>query len=242
MDEYLERMYKNSKRHFYNKIEDHITNNKKMFIITANPETLMIAKKNELLNKILLSNIPIIVADGIGIIKAGKMLKMNFKERIPGIEIAIKLLDYSNKYSKRVYFFGATEEVMSGFVKKVQEMYPNIVITGAKNGYDNDKEKTFEEIINISPDIIFLGLGVPKQELLISEYYHKFNKGIFIGVGGTFDVLSGRKKRAPKMFIELNMEWLYRLFKEPWRFKRFFNNNIKFFFKIIFKKISAKNK
>ena len=73
-----------------------------------------------------------------------------------------------------------------------------------------------------------VALGIPQQELLINKYFDKAKKGIFIGVGGSFDVYSETKKRAPKLFIKLNLEWLYRLLKEPGRIKRFYNNNIKF--------------
>lgn len=77
-----------------------------------------------------------------------------------------------------------------------------------------------------------MALGVPLQEKIIYENISKFEKGIFIGVGGTFDVLSGTKKRAPKIFIKLNLEWLYRIIKEPKRLKRFYENNIKFYLKV----------
>ena len=89
-----------------------------------------------------------------------------------------------------------------------------------------------EEVIKLKPDICMVALGIPLQEKIIYKYFDKFKKGIFIGVGGSFDVLSGFKKRAPKIFIKLNLEWLYRIIKEPKRINRFINNNIKFMFKI----------
>ena len=90
----------------------------------------------------------------------------------------------------------------------------------------------FKEIIKCKPDIVLVALGMPQQEELIYKYLDKFKKGIFVGVGGSFDVLSGTIKRAPKIFIKLNLEWLYRILKEPKRLKRFYNNNIKFILKI----------
>ena len=83
----------------------------------------------------------------------------------------------------------------------------------------------------MQPDICLVALGIPEQELLINKYFNKFKKGIFIGVGGSFDVLSGHKKRAPKLMIKLHLEWLYRIIKEPKRFKRFWESNIKFMLK-----------
>ena len=84
----------------------------------------------------------------------------------------------------------------------------------------------------MKPDICLIAMGIPMQEKLINKYFKNAKKGIYIGVGGSFDVLSGIKKRAPKLFIKLNLEWLYRIIKEPRRLKRFWNNNIKFLFKI----------
>ena len=89
-----------------------------------------------------------------------------------------------------------------------------------------------QKIVKLNPDICLVALGIPKQELLISKYIENAKKGIYIGVGGSFDVLSGVKKRAPKIFIKLNLEWLYRIIKEPKRIKRFWNNNVKFLIKV----------
>ena len=111
---------------------------------------------------------------------------------------------------------------------KIKKEYPKIVIKGHANGYVKDKDKVFQDIIKSKPDICLVALGIPEQELLIDKHINDFKKGIFMGVGGSFDVFSETKKRAPKIFIKLNLEWLYRLFKEPYRIKRFYNNNIKF--------------
>ena len=106
-------------------------------------------------------------------------------------------------------------------------------IIGSSNGYVNDKQEIFNSITDLKPDGVLVALGIPEQELLIYNNLSKFNKGIFMGVGGSFDVLSGHKKRAPKVFRKLHLEWLYRILKEPNRFNRFFNNNVKYIFKII---------
>ena len=90
-----------------------------------------------------------------------------------------------------------------------------------------------EYIKTTKPDIVLIALGIPLQEKLINKHINDFKKGIFIGVGGSFDVLSGSKKRAPKLFIKLNLEWLYRILREPKRISRFLKYNIKFIFKII---------
>ena len=92
-----------------------------------------------------------------------------------------------------------------------------MVIAGYRNGYDYSDDEVFQEILTLQPDIVMVALGIPRQELLIDRWYHRFHKGVFVGVGGTFDVLSGTKRRAPKFFRSLNMEWLYRILREPKR-------------------------
>ena len=116
--------------------------------------------------------------------------------------------------------------------KVLKEKYPNLVLAGATNGYEKDKDKVFDKIAKTKPDIILVALGIPLQEKLIYKHLNEFDKGIFVGVGGSFDVISGHKKRAPKIFIKLNLEWLYRILKEPKRLKRFYDSNVKFLFKV----------
>ena len=173
-----------------------------------------------------------VVPDGIGIVKAAKILGIDLKERIAGIDIANELLELGNEQKKSIYFFGSKQEVIDDLVKVVKEKYSNLKIIGSQNGYVEDRDKVMKEIIEKEPDIILVALGIPYQEKLIYEYLDKFKKGIFVGVGGSFDVISGHKKRAPKLFIKLNLEWLYRIIKEPSRLKRFYHNNVKFIFEM----------
>ncbi len=232
MKEYFGRLYSNTSKNFYNALYNNLKNAHKQFIITANPETFMKAEQDQTINKMLLDDSVTIVPDGIGIVKAAKMLSFDIKERIPGIDIANKLLEYGNKLNKTVYLFGAKEEVINSLKKVIKKEYPNLKIIGAKNGYEKDRDKIFKDIVKKEPDIVLVALGIPEQEKLIYKYLDKFNKGIFVGVGGSFDVISGHKKRAPKFFIKTNTEWLYRILREPKRIRRFYDSNIKFMFKI----------
>lgn len=97
-----------------------------------------------------------------------------------------------------------------------------------KNGYGKDKDADFREIEAMQPDLTLVALGVPAQEKLIARHLENFQKGVFIGVGGSFDVLSGSKRRAPALFVKTNTEWLYRIVREPSRLGRFYRNNVKF--------------
>ena len=231
MQKYLERIYTKDKQSFYNELNKHLEENKKCFVVTVNPESIMQAKKDELLDKLLLDDRVTLVPDGIAVVKVCKKRSIPVKERITGIDIATYLLDIANKYNYSLYLFGAKEEVIEKLINIIKNDYPNIRLVGYSNGYVDNKDNVMEQIIELKPDICMVALGIPEQEKIIYKYYDSFSKGIFIGVGGSFDVLSGTKKRAPKIFIKLNLEWLYRIICEPKRIKRFWNNNIKFYFK-----------
>ena len=141
-------------------------------------------------------------------------------------------MEYGHQQKKEVYLFGAKPEVIKDLVKVIREKYPNLNIAGTDNGYVNDKDAVFEKMKKLQPDIILVALGIPVQEKLIYKHLKDFKKGIFVGVGGSFDVISGHKKRAPQIFINLKLEWLYRIITEPQRLKRFYESNVKFIFKI----------
>lgn len=231
MQKYLKKIYKDSKDKYFNELAKDLKNKMKRFIITVNPETLMISENDNELKAILDSNFSF-VPDGIAVVKAARKLGINVNERITGIDIAEYLLNVANENSYSIYLFGAKEEVINLLVDKIKNEYQNIKILGYSNGYVDDYDKVMKKIVKLNPDICMVALGIPLQEKLIYKYFKEVKKGIYIGVGGSFDVLSGSKKRAPKIFIKLNLEWLYRIVKEPKRIKRFWNNNIKFMFKI----------
>lgn len=232
MKEFFERLYSNSYKNFEKILSTQLEKEQKMFIVTANPETFMIGVNDKEMSRMLLDQEVTIVPDGIGIVKAANMLGYKAKERIPGVEIAWSLLKEGNKQKKSIYLLGASEEVKNKTIEKIKNEYPHLTILGAVNGYGKDKDKDFEQIKKVSPDIILVALGIPAQEKLIYKHLKDFDKGIFVGVGGSLDVISGMKKRAPKIFQKLGLEWLYRLIKEPKRIKRFYNSNVKFIFEV----------
>lgn len=227
MREYLERIFTGTYNEYKKEIDNMISSGKKEFIITANPEILMKAQKESDLDEMLLSDSVSIVPDGISVVKALRANGIDAKERITGVDLAEYLLDKAGRENLSVYLLGAKEEIVSTLVKNYKEKYSGYNIK-YKNGYDGDKDKIFDEIAAEQPDIVIVALGVPAQERLIYKHLDRFEKGIFIGVGGSFDVLSGLKKRAPSFFIKTNTEWLYRIAKEPSRLKRFFDSNVKF--------------
>ena len=200
MKRFFERLFLGTKKDYLDILKDNLTNNKKTFVVTANPEAFMNGEKNDSYGKMLLDKNVDVIADGIGLVKAGRMLGYNIKERIPGIDVACDLLSNANNYKKKVYLFGSKKEVMDKMKELFKTKYKDAVLVGAEDGYVENKDKVFEDIVKKSPDVILVALGMPLQEELIYKYYSKFKKGIFVGVGGSFDVISGTKKRAPKIF------------------------------------------
>lgn len=232
MIRFFNKLYKESREAFLSIVRENLSNENRMFIVTANPEAFMFGDEDSEVEALLLDDATTVVADGIGIVKGGKKIGIDIAERIPGVEIAEKLLEYGSELNKTVFFLGAKQEVIDALCAVVEEKYPSLKIAGAVNGYTPDKDAVFEEIKAVKPDIILVALGIPAQEKLIYKHLKDFQKGIFVGVGGSFDVISGTKARAPKLFIKLNLEWLYRLLKEPSRIKRFYNSNVKFLLKL----------
>ncbi len=232
MRTYYDKAYKGKKKDFLNLLKERIDSGRRTFVVTANPEIFMLGRKLPEMNEALSDEETLIVPDGIGVIRGGKQLGYEFEERTPGVEICEELFAYADQKGRSLYLFGAEKSVLEDLAARVRREYPNAVLAGCTDGYVQDKEKVFREIVEMQPDIVLVALGAPKQELLIHRYYRRGEKGVFIGVGGSFDVLSGRKKRAPSFFIRHNLEWLYRIASEPKRLKRFWDSNIKFLFEL----------
>lgn len=240
MLKYFDRLYSNGENEFYKVVENNLESGKRMFIITSNPETFTFGENDKEFNKMLLDKKSTLIPDGIGIVTAAKKLGYKVSERITGIDLANHLLKVCNEKKYKLALLGAKQDVLDCLIKKIKTNYPNIILDKYENGYSENKDIFFEEISKSNPDVCLVALGIPAQEKLIYNNLNKFKKGIFVGVGGSFDVMSGTKKRAPKIFQKLNIEWLYRIVKEPKRLKRFYNNNIKFILKI--KKLKQKSK
>lgn len=192
---------------------------KNLFIVTANPEIIMSAKKSPSYKDSVLQA-DFIVPDGSGVMMASDILLDPLQEKITGYELVHSFLSYANDKNKSVYFFGSKEGVAVDAAIKSSKLYPNVRIAGTKDGYSGLGLDIAEEIAATHPDFIFIGLGAPLQEKWAADYKHLFPNSILMGVGGSFDVLSGNTKRAPQFWINHNLEWMYRLITQPVRGKR----------------------
>lgn len=133
-----------------------------------------------------------------------------------------KYFNFINRYKKSIYLFGATDEVVRQLQENIHNKYPNISKVYIQNGYVKDKNKAFKDIISKNPNIVLVALGVPLQEKIISKNIAKFKKGIFIGVGGTFDVLSGAKKKSTKTIYSVKFRMVIQNSKRTKKNKKIF--------------------
>lgn len=248
-----------TKKEILNEIENSFDLNKKFYITTPNPEIILKAVKNKKYKDILNKSY-IATPDGIGVIMASKFLykKNIIKERISGSDFVYDLLKICEKRKKKVFLLGGnTQKELDKVEENLLNKFNNLIISGKNIGYNENnlildenyniidienKQNSIIEQINYSgAELILVALGAPRQELWISETFNKLkNIKIAIGVGGTFDFISGYKKRAPKIFIKLNLEWLFRLIQEPKRIKRIFNAVIIFPIKVFRYKLNGK--
>lgn len=197
-----------------------IKNREKRFIVTANPEIVMHAKKDPKYKEVIQSA-DFVIPDGIGIIIASKILRNPLYERIAGFDLMMDFLTIANDHSLKVYLLGAEDDIVKKAAEEIQRKYPNIQIVGYHHGYfDLADEQIALNIRKTNPDFVFVALGFPRQEFWIHQYLHLFESGFFMGVGGSFDVIAGKTKRAPKIWQKLYLEWFYRLLQQPSRWRR----------------------
>ena len=160
-------------------------------------------------------------ADGIGIVLAGKMQKTPLAERVTGYDLFTWFLYIANLRKLKVYLIGAQPDVIEATKIKLAKDYPEIKLVGAEDGYFKDDLNTVAKRIEATnPDMVFAAIGFPRQEELISIMRKDNLPAIMMGVGGSFDVFSGKVKRAPVAFQKSHLEWFYRLITNPTRFKR----------------------
>lgn len=160
-------------------------------------------------------------SDGIGAVWALKKKGFTGAVKIPGCELWLDIIRFAHK-DKSFFLVGATQEVIEKTVNKLKSEFPAINIVNYRNGYiktDEDKTELVNNIVKTKPDVVFVAMGSPKQELLIEEMLN-VHPAVYQGLGGSFDVYVGTVQRAPEWWVKNNLEWAYRLLRQPSRIKR----------------------
>ncbi|QKX65284.1 WecB/TagA/CpsF family glycosyltransferase [Enterococcus hirae] len=225
-------------------INDKIMAKEPTHILGINADKINELQKNEPLQQVV-QKAEIIHADGVSILLAATILNKKIPERIAGIDLMQQLLYLAQEHQYSVYFLGAKEGTINKLKKKLFEIWPNLPIAGIRNGYFSDKEwaEVAQEIKNSEPQLVFVGITSPKKEYLIDYFMNKGINSVFMGVGGSFDVLAGEIKRAPIWVQNRHLEWCFRMLQEPKRLlKRYMVGNIKFLQLTAKEKIKSINK
>jgi len=211
---------------------------KNHMVVTPNAEIAYMAVKDPELGKII-NEADIAVADGIGVVYASKIYRTPVKEKVPGVELGMKVLENAARSGRGVFFLGAKPGVAELAASKVSEKIPGINFVGIRDGYFKNDAEVIDEINASGADILFVCLGAPKQERWMAENKDKLNCRLMLGLGGSLDSYAGTVKRAPDIFIRLGLEWLYRLMKEPKRIGRMMALP-KYMFAVIFDRMRKK--
>jgi N-acetylglucosaminyldiphosphoundecaprenol N-acetyl-beta-D-mannosaminyltransferase len=183
-------------------------------MVTPNPEMIMAAQKDLELTGII-NNASISIADGVGLMIAGRIIGKRFRSRIAGIDLMLKLADISRDKGYRLFLLGGREGVAE---KAAENLRANIA--GTFHGYSMNDRLAVDMIKKANPDILFVGLGSPKQEKWASKHLKELGVPLVMCVGGSLDVIAGRVKRAPLLMRRFGLEWLWRLITEPRRWRR----------------------
>ncbi|MBR8837612.1 MAG: WecB/TagA/CpsF family glycosyltransferase [Stigonema ocellatum SAG 48.90 = DSM 106950] len=202
---------------------ERLQHNRGTHVVTLNAEMTMQAERNTTLAKTI-QNAELVIPDGAGIVLYLRLLLWQKVQRIPGIELAETLLREVGRRSidAKVFFYGGSPGVAAKAADFWLSQNPSLIIVGTHSGYHStaQEEELRQTLAQLQPQVIFVGLGVPRQELWIAQNRHLCPQAIWMGVGGSFDIWSGTKSRAPAWLGRYNLEWLYRLYQEPWRWRR----------------------
>ncbi len=190
-------------------------------VITLNAEIAYTARKDQQLQAII-NSASLVTPDGIGIVWAGRFMGYEISDRITGIDLVYRISEKAVSQGWTIFLLGASPGMADKAARNLSSLYPGLHIAGSDHGYhkEEDMAAVLNGINQARPDILLVALGAPRQEYWIYEHKATLDVPVCIGVGGSFDVIAGEKKRAPDCFIKLNLEWLFRLFSEPARIKR----------------------
>ena len=225
-------------------VDTAIKNNGHIHHTVVNAGKIVSMHENPELNKSV-TEADLINADGQAVVWASQLFKQKLKERVAGIDLMEELVEMAHQKNYKVFFFGAKEEVVAKLVAKYSQQYSPGIIAGYRNGYFKKEEerKIAEHIAQSKPNILFVAITSPvKENFLYQNRDILENINMIMGVGGSFDVIAGYVKRAPKWIQKVGLEWLFRVYQEPRRmFKRYLVGNLKFM-RLVAKYYFNKNK
>ncbi|PIE55113.1 MAG: glycosyl transferase [Dethiosulfovibrio peptidovorans] len=188
-------------------------------VVTVNALSLIRARHDEKYRSVA-DGAWLTLPDGVGLVWGLRFLGMKVNERVAGIDFMQRLCRLAASEGWPIYLLGSRAHVVMQTASVLQDRYPGLIVAGYRDGYFDDDTEVVEDIRRSGARLVFAALGVPKQELWLDSHLDDLPDVVAVGVGGSFDVISGRLKRAPQLWQKVGMEWLYRLIQEPWRLKQ----------------------
>ena len=190
-------------------------------VITVNPEFVMMAQRNENF-RIAINGAALVLADGVGVVLATRYLGQPVPERVTGTDTLPLLAQRCAVAGYRMYLLGAAPGVAEEAAQRLRQLAPGVVIAGTYAGSParEEEEAIIERIRVAEADVLCVAYGAPAQDLWIQRNLQRLPVAVAMGVGGAYDFLSGRQLRAPEQMRRMGLEWLYRLYREPWRWRR----------------------
>ena len=223
-------------------VEQYVITKTPLHLMGVNADKINEVNSNERMKQIV-NSCGIINADGASVIMASKYLNKPLPERVAGVDLMQELVALSARKGYSIYLLGAKQEVVIKTAEVLKDKYNDLNIVGVHNGYFKEDEwpQIYEDINKVNPDFVFVGITSPIKEYLIEFLQSMGAKSVFMGVGGSFDVISGNIPRAPLWMQKCNLEWLFRVIQEPKRlFKRYFVGNSLFIKSVIVEKKKVK--
>lgn len=198
-----------------------VLSNKPHHVVTVNPEFIMVAQHNKVF-KLVLNNAALAIPDGAGVLWASRKLGMPIAERVTGVDTVRRISAIAREKNLNMFLLGGAPGVAEKASAELQRENPGLNIVGTYAGSPDISEEAVicERIRTARPHILLVAYGSPRQDLWIDRNLVKLETPVAIGVGGTFDFITGKVPRAPQWMRERNIEWLYRLWLEPWRWRR----------------------
>lgn len=192
---------------------------KAAYVVTPNAEIAYEALHDVQLRE-MLNGADLMLPDGAGVVLASKLLRTPVKQKVAGVDFAAGLLGILERNGESLYLLGGKPGIGELAAQKMLEAHPQLRIAGIADGYFRDEAPVIEKINASGADALFVCLGAPKQERFMVQHQQELHVHLMAGLGGSLDAFAGTVQRAPAWMIRLNLEWLYRLIREPKRFRR----------------------
>ncbi len=208
-----------TKSEFTAKAEDMLKTGERGYVVTPNAEIVYESIQDDSFRQ-LLNDASLVLPDGAGVVLGAKILGTPIKEKVAGIEFGEEVCKLLAKNGGKLYLLGGKPGIARAAGEKLVEKYPGLQICGCGDGYFTDEQAVVAKINEADPDVLFVCLGAPKQEKFIKNHFEELNVTLMLGLGGSLDGYAGVAQRAPRWMIDLSLEWLYRLMKEPKRLGR----------------------